>query len=143
VICFSMPLITHTVEQIAIGNFALPSAQQPGPLFSFGQNIVDKYDIQGAWNPEFIKGKHQYIFANNLTFLYGITKASSLFLTIPVPALNKQNKLHSSGLGDITVQGEYAFFNQGTETDSAMASLVANIGLPIGSSKKNPPTGFG
>jgi len=34
------------IQHIKEGNFALPTSQQPSPLFSFGQNILDKGDIQ-------------------------------------------------------------------------------------------------
>src|SRR5690348_12132238 len=55
------------------GNLALPSAQQPGPLFGFGQNLVEKGDTLGYLFLGSSRGCNQRF--NDLlpVFLYGIS----------------------------------------------------------------------
>ena len=43
---FCVQLDCVSVEQLQIGNLALASSQQPGPLIGFGQNILGKKDLQ-------------------------------------------------------------------------------------------------
>jgi len=35
------------------GNFSLATSQQPGPFFSFGQNIIDKNQLVASFNRNF------------------------------------------------------------------------------------------
>ena len=46
------------VDHIIEGNLALPTSQQPSPLFCFGQNIVDKGDVQIFGDVDYLKGKN-------------------------------------------------------------------------------------
>lgn len=132
-----------TIEQLPIGNLALPASQQPGPTFSFGQNIID----QGAML--FIEGVVQ-VKGCNLNFvtvftqlLYGITDDLSLFIDLhSVPHFISDGFI-STGLGDLNVQLEYAFFEKKTATSTAQSTLVTAVSLPTGSAEKNPSTGLG
>ena len=75
------------VEPLEIGNFILPTTQEPGPLFGFGQNIIDEKDLQVYVAPNKYGG-HDFHFSEILTYiLYGITDYLSIFLAVPV-ALN-------------------------------------------------------
>jgi hypothetical protein len=120
------------VQPIPIGNFALPTAMQPSPLFSFGQNIVDAHDALGYVNPIYIKGKNKKFFLNELDGLYGLSDEASLFIQIPAPVINKENNLTSSGFGDVIFQGEYAYFDKTTESSVTQATVVGSIYLPSG-----------
>jgi hypothetical protein len=37
--------VKEKIEQMHVGNFALPTSQQPAPLIAFGQNILDKGEL--------------------------------------------------------------------------------------------------
>lgn len=42
-----------------LGNFALPTSQQPGPFFSFGQSLIDKNQIQFYVSPNYLYYKNE------------------------------------------------------------------------------------
>lgn len=130
-------------EHLWEGNLALPTSQQPGPLISNGQNIVDKNDLLIFFDYDRIKGNHKKYETVTPLFLYGINNFSSLFVTIPIATNFKNNNQCSSGIEDITVQYEYAYFVKNRLSYGLQGTVLANIGLPTGSFKKTPPTGFG
>jgi hypothetical protein len=126
-----------------IGNFSLDSSQQIGPLVSFGQNIVDKNQLQLFLFSDYYKGSKKH-FGDIFPFLlFGITDSFSIFLSTPVAVSYRENGSRSSGLEDIFVQAEYAFYDKETIRFADLATLVANISFPTGSTKKDPATGFG
>ncbi len=127
------------VDPLPIGNFALPISQQPSPLFSFGQNIVDKHDALGYVNPIYFKGKDRKIFFNELIAIYGLTDEASLFIQLPAPAINKENHLFSSGFGDLLIQGEYAYFDRRNANSVSQATIVGSIFLPTGIFQEDGP----
>lgn len=131
------------IEYIKEGNIALPTSQQPGPLFSFGQNIVDKNDFQIFSFIEHLKGKNKQFDEVTPISLYGITDNVSLYIGLPIAIKLKQNNFSSSGIEDLIVELEYAFYNKETIRYQNQATLVANIGFPTGSDIKNPHTGYG
>jgi hypothetical protein len=127
----------------AIGNFALPTSQQPAALFGFGGNVIDKGEIQFYFFVDEFKGKERFVLDLIPGILFGITDECSIFFNFPfTPKLMDRNH-RSSGLEDFFVQGEYAFYNKSTTTYVDQATLVGNITFPTGSIHKNPPTGFG
>lgn len=98
-------------QQIRIGNLALPTSQQPGPLFSFGQNIIDARDAQIYGTVYDFDAQCASYITVVPSFLYGFTDSFSLFVTMPCAAQYKNQDSCSSGSGDGSVQFEYAFFN--------------------------------
>jgi len=125
-----------------IGNFALPTSQQPAPLVSFGYNTLDKNQMQFFLLADDYKGVDQEYVDLVPSLLYGITDDLSIFLKVPTAPSYKEGKNHSSGLGDITIQLEGAFYTNKTSQFVDMACLVGNISLPTASSNKNPSIGF-
>lgn len=131
-------------EPPQIGLFSLPSSQQPGPFRSFGQNIIDKNQIQ-------IFGEVNYLHYSSInyswdaipTFTYGLNDTSSIFLSVPYSLRNVSKSNHSSGIGDGILQGEYAFYSDSNATFYTTATMVGNVTLPTGSYHKNPQTGLG
>lgn len=130
-------------DQLRLGNLALPTSQQPGPLFSFGQNIVDKNDfllddlvlqLRGK------SGKNLLYFFNG--FLYGVSDSCVLYCALPVNRF-QQNNLSTTGVGDIWIQGEYAFYEANEWTYTNQATIVGSLLLPSGSSLTLPPLGRG
>lgn len=124
-----------TIEQLKIGNLALPTSQQPGPLIGFGQNIVDKGDLQVFSYVDYLKG----CFTKNTeiipTLLYGFTNNLSLFIQVPIAAKFQQDNVISRGVEELLLQLEYALYEKDTETASNQITLVSNINLTTLDSK--------
>lgn len=126
-----------------LGNFALPPSQEPGPLVSFGENIIEKGQVQFYLFADAFLGKNSYNTDIAPSILYGITNNFSFFFNVPFSPGNKDGRDHSAGLEDIFAQFEYAFYTKKHTLSADQATLVANVSFPTGSSSKNPPTGFG
>jgi len=130
-------------EPPKIGNFALPTSQQPYGLFAFGGNLIDKSEVQLFFFADDFKGKDKVIIDLIPSILFGITDECSIFFNFPfTPELRDGNR-KSSGLEDFFIQLEYAFYNKKTSSYVDQSTLVGNITTPTGSIKKNPLTGFG
>ncbi len=130
-------------EPIAIGNFALPTSQQPSPLFSFGQNIVDKGDKFAFTTLSCITGKHQHFLALTPSFLYGISDTFSILFNLPIALSYKEEDTRSRGLADFYVDAEYAFYQSGGPTWFLQGTVVGGIWFPTGSPNSVPPVGAG
>jgi hypothetical protein len=130
-------------EPPPIGNFALPTSQQPGPLVSFGQNMLDENQTQLFVFANDFNGDRTHAVDIIPAVLYGIKDNLSVFFNVPIAASFKSDKNRSSGLEDMFLQLEYAFYTKKTFEHEDQATLVANVTFPTGSTKKQPPTGFG
>lgn len=126
-----------------IGNFSLPTSQQPAALFGFGGNIIEKGEIQLYLFADDFVGKKRIITDIIPSVLFGITDEWSIFFNVPFTPLLKEDGKKSSGFEDFFIQLEYAFYNKSTTDYTDQATLVSNITFPTGSTHKNPPTGFG
>lgn len=125
------------------GNLAFPVSQQPTPLVAFGQNILNKKQVQLLTTTNEFKGKDTYFINFISGLLYGFTDNFSILIANPFAVRYREKENHSSGSGDIFVQLEYAFYTKAYKTYYDQATIVANITIPTGSTKKNPPTGIG
>jgi len=136
--------IAHSEEDIPFkkGNLALSSSQQPGPLFAFGQNIIDKGDRQLFAYFDITKGIGKNYVEVEPSFLYGITNYASFFCSLPITD-QKLGSKHSSGFEDLLLQFEYEFFTNTKKSSIDEATVVGSLILPTGSGSKNPNTGFG
>jgi hypothetical protein len=130
-------------EPPKIGNFSLPTSQQPAALFGFGGNIIDKDEIQFYFFADDFIGKNRITMDLIPSVLFGVTKDVSIFFNFPFTPEIKDDGHRSSGLEDFFIQLEYAFYNKSTLTYTDQATILTNITVPTGSIKKNPPTGFG
>lgn len=130
-------------KSLKMGNLAFPSSQQPSPLVSFGQNIINRKqtEIQFAFSES--KGKDQDFKTFNPQMIYAFTDSFSLFMVTSQALHYKQGKYHSSGPEDTVIQLEYAFYTKAYRTYYDQATIVANVSLPTGSAKKKPATGIG
>lgn len=130
-------------EAEKIGNFLLPTSQQPGPLYGFGQNIVDRHDLQFFLYVN-EHGSKKTSFTDIIPcFLYGLRDNVSLFVVLPFTPLYKSGCHRSAGIEDMSIQLEWAFYNEMKQKSATQSTLVGNIAFPTGSVTKNPPTGFG
>jgi len=146
--CFLLILILSFTcyaaeEPPKIGNFALPASQQPGNLIGFGQNILEKNQLQSFLLAEYFVGKQEYSIDIVPSITYGITDNFSVVFEAPMTPRLKENNHHSSGLEDISLQLEYAFFNKSTCNYEDEATIVAGSFFPSGCPNKTPPTGAG
>lgn len=130
-------------EPPKIGNFALPTSQQPAALFGFGGNIIDKGEVQISFFADQFGGKRRNItdFIPGVTF--GITDDCSIFFNFGVTPRFRDGIYESCGLEDFVAQFEYAIYNKKTWTYADEATIVLNVTVPTGSAVKVPPTGFG
>lgn len=131
--------------QLPIGNFALPPSQWPGLLFGFGQSIIDANDVVFFDNLTIHHFKKGHILFNEIALLYAPTDYFAILPSIYAPVDHKTDSCHkSTGVGDITVQGEYALIKKESFDYYASATVVADMTFPTGSAKINrPPTGLG
>lgn len=126
-----------------IGNFSLPTSQQPSGLFAFGGNVIDKGEVQlFVFADEFI-GRDRILTDLIPSILFGVTDEFSILFNFPSTPIMEDNCFRSSGLEDFYVQLEYAFYNKKTRCYIDQATILANVTVPTGSVTKRPPTGYG
>lgn len=131
------------IEQVKIGNLAVPGPQQPAPLLGVGQNIIDKDCLQVAVFPNWFIGIEKNLSEVIPAGLYGIRDDLSLLLFWPIAAHFKAGTQRSSGPEDFGIQFEYAFHAKKTETYTNQCTFLGAVLLPIGDDTKQPITGFG
>ncbi len=140
-----LPLNSLAKDEVPpnVGNYALPTSQQPGPLVSIGENIINKNQTQVfLFVDKFGEGENYFVDVIP-AILYGVTDQFSIFVNTPVAASYKKDQQRSSGLEDFSLQFEYAFYVKSTLQYMEEATVLANTTIPTGSTKKQPPTGFG
>lgn len=142
IVCLAKTAISSS-EPPSIGNFSLPTSQQPGPFISFGQNIINKGQMQWYFTTSRLQGADEHYLYIQPQWLYGLSDDSSLLLTLPVAADYLSNDQHAFGLADASAQLEYAYHNLATSSYSQTATVVGAITAPTGSVQKNPATGYG
>lgn len=116
-----------------IGNLALSSSQQPGPLFGFGQNIIDKNDLQFYFYSDYINAKTSKNADVMPGFLYGIKDNLSVFANIPITLLLSSDCSTKSTLPGASVQVEYAYYTKSNSTSEFQATVLSAISGPNGS----------
>lgn len=134
----------HYVEplQIKKGHLALPTSQEVGPLYAFGQNIVDKHNKQLFVYTNSLLGKEVRFTEVRPSFLYGITDYFSLFSELPIALQNKPGN-QKPFVESITFQLEYALFDVNTITGSYQWTIVGNVNIPLSNNGAVRPTGAG
>ncbi len=130
-------------EPPKIGNFSLPTSQQPSGLFAFGGNIIDEGEIQLYFFADEFFGRNKKTSDLIPSVLFGITNAWSIYFNFPFSPILQDGCDQSGGIDDFFVQLEYAFYTRTTADYSDQATVVTNITVPTGSIHKSPNTGFG
>ncbi len=126
-----------------IGNYALGASQQPGPLISFGQNIIDKGQLQFLLEPTYLKMTSQSFLATTPALLYGFSDTASLYISMPVALKYTNSTQNSSGASDTSFQLEYELHESSNAKYTTEATLVTTTSMPTGSIHKVPATGVG
>lgn len=130
-------------EPPKLGNFALPTSQQPGPLLSYGQTNIGKNQIQPFLLTSEYKGVNQSYFSASPAVLIGITDNLTALLGVPIAVNYAAYGAHSSGIQDSLAGVEYAFYNKNYTCFSDQATVFSYLSFPTGSAQKNPITGYG
>jgi hypothetical protein len=127
----------------SIGNFALPSPQQPGPLLSFGQTLIGKNYLQlslDTFSPYQLGGSFDSV---NAAMIYGITDSTALYFSYPIVA-DAQTRVHrTSGLRDITLQLEHGIYTAGNIRHQDQATVVGAMTLPLQDANSLQTVGYG
>ena len=146
VLALCLPSLLNASEAstlVPFGNFALPFSQQPGPFYSFGQNINAAYQLQIYTAPNYLKGSNQKYFGTTTGLLYALSDYSSLLLNLPYYFNQTVQNTRSHGIYDSNLTYEYAFLSNEGTTSATTATIVASLGVPTGDETKEPPTGNG
>jgi hypothetical protein len=130
-------------EPTKTGNYALRVSQQPAPFIAFGENVINKGQLQTYLFGDYFHGNGQHTEDALPYIVYGLTDNSSLLVALPIATSYRQGSNSSSGLEDATLQYEYAFYTKSTSSYEDQATVVAAINIPTGSSSVKPPTGTG
>lgn len=130
-------------KTIKAGNLAFPTSQQPTPLISFGQNLIDENQFDFQMIASEFKGEDEYFINLEGDLIYGINENLAIIISGLDAVRFRQAETHSSGPEDSAIQFEYAPYTKAYDTFYDQMTLVANITIPTGSIKKTPPTGKG
>lgn len=152
-ICFAQSQTENEPEekihQIKEGNLIFPESQQPSPLFSFGQNIVDKNDLLLFFDNIYLKRINEKYNTITPFLVYGIQDYLSVLFAVPFAARFQVNGIQSTGVADAFVQFEWQYYNKEAVTYTNQATLVASAIFPTGTAPSPdseiqvPATGLG
>ena len=115
-----------------IGNFSLPPSQRPGAFFSYGSNIINPGQVQGRVTPNTLKARGQRYIGSSLYLLYGTSATTSLLFSLPITPSATVASHHFAGIGDMGLQGEYAFYKRASTYDTEQAAMLAGFSVPSG-----------
>jgi len=115
----------------SIGNFALPSPQQPGPLLSFGQTLIGRNQWQldySTFSPYHVVGPFRNM---NASMTFGLTDDTSVYFNVPVAADYRARSVHATALKDVTLQLEHAVYTYGNQRYQEQTTVVGAMTLPM------------
>lgn len=140
----------HNISEtpLSIGNFL--NIRKPITNFGFGQNITYKDALIIYANIADQQGQCERVLTYSPEMLYGFTDYSSIYATIPIIMdLDLKDNASQSGIGDLLIQYEHAFFQCSDLHNFNQATIVLNMTFPTGvvtktsSAIRKPATGFG
>jgi len=102
----------------------------PGPIFSFGQNVLSAQKFLQRASGFYVEADNGQFLGWSFSSIYGITDNLTVLvapLWIPV---NKFDGISNTGLGFISFQGEYAFYNHHTPVSHHQMTIVAAVRAP-------------
>lgn len=98
------------IEQVKRGNFSLPSSQQPGPLFGFGQNVIDSGTLQLIGYFDYRRAHHQDELNFLPSLLYGITDRFVFFGFLQAEPYHNADGIRTSRVSQVGLQFEYSVY---------------------------------
>ncbi len=130
-------------QPLPIGNFSVPLITQIAPLVGFGQLLIGEKGILSQFSGFYAKGHNSYENTLIPNITYGLRDDLDVSVFVPFTPRSKSVSGHSSGIMDILLQAEYAYYTK-SDIDYAMTgSIVGNVQFPTGSDSKDPRTGNG
>ena len=143
----SSPLVARAVEGEEPSSnekdFIANHPQKMWPLVAFGQNILPEGTcLSYLYVDDFWKSKGYFVDLDAALF-YAVSDDFSVMLQVPVSPGYKIDQNKSSGLEDLILQFEYAYYKRNTPSWFEQATLVVSSTFPTGSAVKQPPTGSG
>ncbi len=115
------------VEQLQIGNLALPTSQQPGPVFCLGQNTMNKGDIQVLCDSNIARISNEKFLVMVPAMLWGITDNFSLYWGSQYIRERFINTNRLKVLDGGFLQGEYTCYTKKTITYTNQITAVAHF----------------
>jgi hypothetical protein len=115
----------------------------PGPLFSFGQNIVPKGSSYLSASAYQFKGRKIEFTLFLPRLVYGLREDLSMVISVPTAINFNYCGFQSSGLQDVRIALEYQLFKKNVGDGKLRMTILGSPSFPTGSIKKNPPTGLG
>lgn len=127
---------TTPIEPPPIGNFSLPTSQRPGAFYSFGSKILGEGKVQARITPNIFKDTTAQFIGMPSTLQWGVSDDISLLYTLPATldkAFRSDHEIkHTSGLGNMGLQGDYQFYERGSHIDKENAGLLLGFTVPSG-----------
>ena len=145
-LCLPFFLFGHEEEQpglLPIGNFSVPFLTQIAPLVGFGQTLIGEKALLPQITGNYTKSHHGYTNVVAPNIIYGIRDDLAVSFAVPFNPKSRSDSSHSSGIRDIFLQSEYAYFSKTYSDHTLQGTVLANVQFPTGSSSKNPPNGNG
>jgi len=104
-------------------------ASIPGPLFSFGQNIMREKSFMIDSYFEVQEGL-EYVYSEwDPMLMYGVTEKTTLTVIFPIIS-ERINRLSSTGAGNITLNFEHALYNHFEKDSNHQWTILASLLLP-------------
>lgn len=135
-VLFSFYLI-EAIPPAHAGNFQ--NNRRPSAIFGFGQNIISKERTQGYINTTHVRNEKSSLSLLIWRTLYGITDSLSLCLQMPFIVQQKIDGKENSGIGDLEIQLEYAFWQKSTIDSYNQITFLGTIYVPTGEEIVNQP----
>jgi len=108
----------------------------PNPLFSIGHNIQKRHHglVRSFLFIERRNQGHSSVITHNGAY-YGFTDRFTANIRIPIVKEQKSPPLQSCGIGNIHLQGEYAFYNHFDGNSLSQATVVGTIRFPTSNAR--------
>ncbi len=103
----------------------------PNPLFSIGHNVQKKHHgmlRSTSFYEE--RDQSQSLFVSYNGIFYGITDNFTMYARLPCVRERKTSNLKSTGIGNLQIQGEWAFYNERVDDSFNQVTVLAAIRLP-------------
>lgn len=103
----------------------------PNPLFSIGHNIQKKgHGFIRCFAYRIKKSEERSSFVTHNGLYYGITDTLTVNIRIPGLKYPKSPPLKSAGVGNVHLQGEWAFYNHFDKNCLSQATVVGTVRIP-------------
>lgn len=117
----------------SVGNFALPSPQQPGPLMSFGQTLIGQKYIQLSLNTfsPYSASAGGAFNTVNASAVYGLSDNTAFYFSYPIQDDIQTRTHRKAGLLDASVQLEHAVYSAGNNHYQEQATVLGAVTIPL------------